>query len=147
MHTKPLKCQWCGGPIVGRRATTLWCSARCRMAKYYHNNPTRQARRREKARRRPRIVERYAYYGAKARCNNPNLDNYHRYGGRGIKFKFKNFAHFFETLGPRPQGMTLDRIDVNGHYEPGNVRWATTRQQNSNKRSAPLYERLIGACC
>ena len=52
-----------------------------------------------------------------------------------VEFRFKSYEQFLEELGPRPDGMTLDRIDPNGHYEPGNVRWASVAQQCKNKRN------------
>ena len=77
----------------------------------------------------------YAVYStAKARCRNPNGKYYKDYGGRGIEFRFTSFEEFYAELGPRPEGMTLDRKDNNGHYEPGNVRWATYTQQVLNRR-------------
>lgn len=75
------------------------------------------------------------YKWAKARCNNPNVIQYKDWGGRGIKFRFQSFDQFMECLGPRPIGGMLDRINNDGHYEPGNVRWATRKQQNNNKRT------------
>jgi hypothetical protein len=75
-----------------------------------------------------------AYTDAKSRCNNPNSQRWYTHGGRGIKFLFKNFDEFFAAVGARPDGMTLDRIDNDGHYEAGNVRWATPSQQVSNRR-------------
>lgn len=75
--------------------------------------------------------ENWAYKGAKRRCADPTYGNY---GGRGIKFLFKSFSEFYAHIGPRPEGMTLDRIDNDGHYEIGNVRWATRSQQNRNRR-------------
>lgn len=71
------------------------------------------------------------------RCTNPNHSSFQNYGGRGIKvcdrwFRFKNFL---TDMGDRPIGCTLDRFpDNNGNYEPGNCRWATPKQQASNKR-------------
>jgi len=75
-----------------------------------------------------------AYIDAKSRCNNPNSQRWYTHGGRGIKFLFKNFDEFFAAVGERPNGMTLDRINNDGHYEAGNVRWATPSQQVSNRR-------------
>lgn len=76
-----------------------------------------------------------AYASAKNRCENPRNAAYERYGGRGIKFEFDSFEHFLSVVGPRPgKGYSLDRIDVNGPYGPGNVRWATSKQQARNRR-------------
>ena len=74
-----------------------------------------------------------AYRNAKCRCGNPNTHNHHNYGGRGIKFLFTSFEQFYAEIGPRPCGLTLDRIHNEGHYKPGNVRWATRSQQNRNR--------------
>lgn len=80
-----------------------------------------------------------AYYSAKYRCNTETCAMYENYGGRGIEFRFKSFEEFYKELGNRPAGMSLDRINNDGHYEIGNVRWATTTQQAFNKRrSGPL---------
>jgi hypothetical protein len=77
-----------------------------------------------------------AYYAARKRCLNPNHDNYKHYGARGIEFRFKSFADFLAEIGRRPSpAHTVDRIDTNGHYEPGNVRWATYTAQMANKRA------------
>lgn len=61
----------------------------------------------------------------KYRCINKHHSSWKHYGGRGIEFRFSSFAEFFAELGPRPKGLTLDRIDNDGHYEVGNVRWVT----------------------
>jgi len=76
-----------------------------------------------------------SYEHAKQRCTNPNNKCWKDYGGRGIKFLFTSFEQFFAELGRRPKGKSLDRMDNNGNYEPGNVRWATKMQQTKNKRS------------
>lgn len=85
-------------------------------------------------RRGKRTAEHYAYTSAKQRCTNPKTLNWKDYGGRGIKFLFTNFQQFLAYLGPRPEGMSLDRINNDGHYEPGNVRWATMIEQIINRR-------------
>ena len=51
-----------------------------------------------------------------------------------VEFRFADFDEWWAELGERPEGHTCDRIDPWGHYEPGNVRWATQSQQNSNRR-------------
>lgn len=78
-----------------------------------------------------------SYTSAKGRCRNRRDPSYSHYGGRGIKFKFTSFEEFLRELGERPLGKTLDRFPNNdGHYEPGNVRWATPKQQAENRKRA-----------
>lgn len=76
------------------------------------------------------------------RCNNPNDKRFGDYGGRGIKVweKWYQFENFYVDMGNRPDGCSLDRIDVNGNYEPGNCRWATQKEQSRNKRTNRLIE-------
>ena len=76
---------------------------------------------------------------AKNRCENPRNKDFCRYGGRGIKFKFGSLTAFIEHVGRRPTRQhSLDRIDPNGHYAPGNVRWATIETQSNNRRTSKM---------
>jgi hypothetical protein len=79
-----------------------------------------------------------SYLSAKARCQNPNNDAYDDYGARGIQFRYVNFEQFFADMGFKPEGLTLERRNNNGHYEPGNCIWATYIEQNNNRRSNRL---------
>src|SRR5690606_38149018 len=79
-------------------------------------------------------------------CTNPNSGVWANYGGRGVEFRFSSFEEFIKCLGHKPTPKhSLDRINNEGHYEPSNVRWATSKQQNNNcrKRSKPTRQRLI----
>jgi len=76
---------------------------------------------------------------AKARCTKPGKPGFQNYGGRGIEFRFSTIRAFTEyvigALGPKPgKEWSLDRINNDGHYEEGNLRWATRHEQNCNQR-------------
>lgn len=79
----------------------------------------------------------HLWSGMLARCNNPNQDNYCRYGARGISVcqRWHQFEAFLADMGEPPPGASLDRIDNDGNYEPGNVKWSTKHEQERNKRT------------
>lgn len=82
-----------------------------------------------------------AWRGPKARCLNPNEPQYKHYGGRGIKVCdrwLSSFQNFLADMGEKPKGTTLDRVNVNGDYEPGNCRWVDWKVQQNNRRNNRL---------
>lgn len=85
-----------------------------------------------------KTAEYRAWRDMRSRCGDPNDAEYKRYGARGIRVCDawdRSFEDFYAHVGPRPaKGLSLDRKDVNGHYEPGNVRWTTARRQQRNRR-------------
>jgi hypothetical protein len=83
---------------------------------------------------------RHAWQGMKQRCTNPNFRQWKDYGGRGISVQFSSVEEFLAEVGERPPGLTIDRIDNDGDYAPGNVRWATRAEQQRNRRNALFVE-------
>lgn len=87
-----------------------------------------------------------SWQDAKYRCINPNNKGYPSYGGRGIRMCDKwleDFDAFYAYMGPCPPKWTLDRIDVNGNYEPSNCRWASYTVQLQNTRRTKLSPEIV----
>lgn len=78
------------------------------------------------------------------RCRNRNVKSYKDYGALGVSVcaRWHSFANFLDDMGERPDGMSLDRIDVFGNYEPKNCRWATRSEQARNTRGAAALKIL-----
>lgn len=78
-----------------------------------------------------------------SRCHDPRDLAFARYGGRGITVCQRwreSLDAFIEDMGPRPAGYQLDRKENDGNYEPGNVRWATRKQNQRNRRNSTMVE-------
>jgi hypothetical protein len=134
------RCVWLCQCDCGKKKEILGASLRygsakscaCRQLENAHRLTTTHGH----TRNRKQSLSYRSYFAAKTRCTNPKQPHWHLYGGRGIKFRFKSFEQFYKEMGDRPKGKSLDRINNEGHYEPGNVRWATPREQWLNSRTA-----------
>lgn len=88
-----------------------------------------------------------AWKRMRQRCQNPSHKDFKYYGGRGISVhgRWEVFENFLTDMGEKLSGLTIDRIDNNGNYEPGNCRWATMAQQNANKRGKFVARQIAEA--
>ncbi len=136
--------QWRCTCQCGKETSTLGTSLRANRVSScgcYHKEKTSK---RNKSRSTHGLRSHYLYKtfrGMTERCYNPKAINYNNYGGRGIRIHSswkdpKGFITWIEVnLGKRPEGYTLDRVDPNGDYEPGNVKWSSRNTQNKNQRN------------
>lgn len=134
----------------GRYAAASICRCDCGAVRTYKNNALLSGNTTScgcrnlvhgEARSRERPVEYLAWRGMKARCENPNDPSFDNYGGRGISVCARwsdSYVAFLRDMGRRPPRYSLDRIDNDGDYEPGNCRWADNYTQAQNKRNAFL---------
>jgi len=109
-----------------RRRQSCGCLQREATARGRHGHCTRAVKQ----------PEYYSWRCMKNRCDSPTATGYKHYGGRGIAYceRWGIYENFYADMGARPPGTTLDRIDNDGNYEPGNCRWATRAEQSASQR-------------
>lgn len=127
-------------PVRGGRVSR-WCK-RCGCRRHFNVRRKPDGRRQvdcvacSRRRGRQRSPTYVTWKCMKERCLNPNAWNYPYYGGKGVKVHppwARSFQAFLRDVGERPAHKTLDRIDPDGDYVPGNVRWASPKDQIANR--------------
>lgn len=93
------------------------------------------------------VREYQIWKGMNKRCHNPTTEAFKYYGGRGISIckRWEKYESFISDMGACPPGLTLERKNVNGNYEPDNCKWATRQEQTDNRRCSPKNRILKGA--
>ena len=138
------------GPVESAGRTAWLCQCDCGKIKEIKTGYLKSGRTRScgcirtgNAGRSKERPEYSCWLSMRSRCNSKNNSAYKNYGGRGIIVcdEWKHFENFLRDVGPRPSpSYSIDRINVNGNYEPGNVRWIIAKEQNKNKRNSVNIE-------
>jgi hypothetical protein len=137
----PRTCQFCGQEFQARLDTVkrghgLYCSTSC--ASRISNRKHGRSSTRDRVRAGKLDPTYLSWCAMIKRCSDPHARDWPQSGGRGIDVCQRwrdDFRHFLADMGDRPDGQTLDRIEVNEDYQPANCRWASSRVQNLNRRS------------
>lgn len=128
-------CDWCGRTYMPQRSEQRFCCVSCANEALVRHGHKREGK---------YTSEYIAWSNAKSRCHSPRSQAWRNYGGRGIRMCERwrsDFQAFLRDIGPKPSASyELDRIDNDGHYEPGNCRWTTRSINIKNSRSRDRNE-------